>query len=1058
MIKKNFTYIVLKIFSCCLCLLLLVCSVSAQTTFKVSGKVVDSKGLSLPGVTVAVKNTSTGVSTDTLGNFSINAPNPSAILVFSMIGFAKQEVEVRMRHVINITLPDDQNALKEVVVVAYGEQKKESLVSAITSVRIKDIKGPTSNLTTMLAGRISGVVAYQRSGEPGADNAQFFIRGITSFGSGKIDPLILIDGMESTPNTLARLQPDDIAGFSVLKDAAASSLYGARGANGVILVTTKSGVSGKTQFNFRFENSISQNTKDFALADNITYMKLANEATLTRNPVAALPYSQTKIDHTIAGDNPYLYPSNNWLKQLIKDRTTNQRFNMNLSGGGTAAVYYVAGTFNQDNGILRTEGGNNFSNNVSLKSYEIRSNVNVKLTPTTEAIIRTSGNFDDYNGPVGRRDANNNLVSGGAIVFNNALLANPVLFPVQYPASKLPNIAHPLFGNAALGTNGQTYLNPYAEMVSGFQQYNTSTLNIQLELKQDFGFIIPGLTARVMAYSKRYSYFDVARQYTPFYYSASPVINEPDNYNLSLLNEATATEYLTYKEGNKTVNTNTYGEAAINYNTTIAQKHNISGLLVGIFRSYLTGNAGDLQSSLPFRNLGISGRFTYGYDDRYLFETNFGYNGSERFAANNRYGYFPSVGVAWNVSREAFFKPLTSVVSKLKLRATYGLVGNDQIGAASDRFFYLSNVNLNDPNYGAVFGENYGYSKNGVSISRYANNGITWEKSQKTNVGMDLGLFSSLNLVVDVYKERRSNILMQRSYIPSTMGLTAPVSANVGVAEGKGVDLSLDYSHNFTDGYLQLRGTFTYATSKLLVNEQPEYRANEQYLSALGYSLYQPSGLIAERLFVDDEDVRNSPKQTFGEVRGGDIKYRDMNNDGQITNLDKVSNLGFPSVPEIVYGFGFSTGYKNFDISTFFQGSARSSFFIDPTRISPFVQNGNAQTGLLDAIAKDHWSEDDRNIYAFWPRLGTTISQNNSQASTWWMRNGAFLRMKSAEIAYNFKGKALSKIHMKSLRLYLNGTNLFVLSGFKLWDPEQGGVGLTYPVQKVFNIGLRAEL
>ncbi|MFA6246963.1 MAG: TonB-dependent receptor [Mucilaginibacter sp.] len=1053
MIWKNFTFIFLKFLGCWLCLLFMTAMSMGQGSLKITGQVIDNKGQPLPGVTVAIKNTTIGVSTDTLGKFSLVATSPEQMLVFSMIGFTKQELEIKSNRVFNVTLLEDQNSLKEVVVVAYGEQKKESLVSAITTVRIKDIKGPTSNLTTMLAGKISGVVAYQRTGEPGADNAQFFIRGITSFGSGKIDPLILIDGMESTPSTLARLQPDDISGFSILKDAAASSLYGARGANGVILVTTKSGVSGKTMLNFRFENSISQNAKDFQLADNITYMQLANEAALTRNPLAALPYSQTKIDHTAAGDNPYLYPSNNWMQQLIKSNTTNQRFNMNISGGGAAAQYYVSGTFNQDNGILRSNPGSNFNNNVNLKSYEVRSNINVKLTSSTEAIIRTSGNFDDYIGPIGRIG-----LSGGAAVFNDALTANPVLFPALFPGSKLPNVSHPLFGNAANGTNGQTYLNPYAEMVSGFQQYNTSTLNVQLEVKQDLGFFIKGLSGRVMAYSKRYSYFDVSRKYTPFYYAASPVIGDPNGYNLSLLNEQSATEYLTYQEGNKIVNTNTYGEAALNYNTAIAKKHVISGLLVGIFRSYLTGNAGDLQSSLPFRNLGLSGRFTYAYDDRYVFETNFGYNGSERFAQNNRFGFFPSVGGAWNVSREKFFKPLTNVISKLKLRATYGLVGNDQIGAASDRFFYLSNVNLQDPLYAAQFGENYAYTKDGVSISRYANNGITWEKSQKSNVGMDLELFNSLNLVVDVYKEHRSNILMQRSYIPSTLGLTAPVSANVGVAEGKGVDLSMDYSKTFNNAWLQLRGTFTYATSKLLVNEQPDYPANEQYLSSLGYSLYQPSGLIAERLFVDDEDVKNSPRQTFGEVRGGDIKYRDMNGDGQITNLDKVNNLGYPSVPEIIYGFGFSAGYKNFDFSTFFQGTARSSFFIDPAAMSPFVQSAGAQTGLLDAIAKDHWSEDNRNIYAFWPRLSPTVSVNNTQPSTWWMRNGAFLRMKSAEFAYNFKGGALSKLHMRSLRLYVNGTNLFVLSGFKLWDPEQGGLGLTYPVQKVYNIGIRAEL
>lgn len=1056
--ERIFTYLKVKYLYCFFLLLLPGLAARAQSSFAVSGKVTDNKGLVLPGVSVAVKGTTLGTISDVDGKFVLKLPNGSSTLIFSFLGYVKQEVAVKGEHTVNVVLLDDNNNLNEVVVVAYGEQKKESMVSSITTIKPKELKGPTSNLTTMLAGRISGLVAYQRSGEPGADNASFFIRGITTFGSGKIDPLILIDGMESTSTTFARLQPDDIAAFSILKDAAASSLYGARGANGVILITTKSGKSGDTKFDIRFENSISSNTQNFGLADNITYMTLANEAALTRNPIAPLPYSQNKIDHTVAGDNPLLYPSNDWIHSLIKNYTSNQRLNMNLTGGGKAAQYYVAGTVNQDNGVLKAEQGNKFNNNINLKSYQVRSNVNLRLTSTTEAIVRTSGDFDDYEGPVGGYDTYGNPINGGAAVFNSALRANPVLFPAIFPASDLPLVKHPLFGNAPLGTNGDVYNNPYAQMVSGYQQYNTSTLNVQLELKQDFKFITPGLSARAMVYTKRYSYFSLKRQYNPFYYSAIPTDEDPKGYTLSLLNEKTATEYLNFNAGDKIVNTTTYGEVAVNYNRTFADKHAISALLIGIQRSYLNGNAGDLQSSLPFRNQGVSGRVTYGYDSRYLFEGNFGYNGSERFAANNRFGFFPSIGVAWNVSNEKFFKPLSNVISKLKFRATYGLVGNDQIGNDNDRFFYLSNVNLNDANYGAVFGKDYSYSRPGVSISRYANDNITWEKAQKTNIGMDLSLFDALNLVVDVYKERRSNILMQRAYVPTSLGLTAPVSANVGVAQGKGVDASLDYNKNFGKSWLQLRGTFTYAASKLLVNEEPDYPANEFYLSRVGQSLAEVYGLIAERLFVDDEEVRNSPRQSFGEVRGGDIKYRDLNGDGQITNLDNINGLGYPTVPEIIYGFGFSYGYKNFDVSTFFQGSARSSFFIDPNAISPFVLSGANQNGLLKAIADDHWSEDQRNSYAFWPRLGPTENSNNNQPSNWWMRNGAFLRMKTAELGYSLNDNFLKKYHIRGLRFYANGTNLFLISGFKLWDPEQGSNGLGYPVQKVFNIGINVQL
>ncbi|MDO6434771.1 TonB-dependent receptor [Flavitalea sp. BT771] len=1042
------------------CLLAQFISASAQDPAIINGRVADDKGMAMPGVSVSIKHSNTGTSTNKEGNYTLRSPGKADTLVFTFVGYMQQEIPVNGKKRIDVILLEKKNDLDEAVVVAYGQQKKESLVSSITTISPKEIKGPTSNLTTMLAGRISGLISYQRSGEPGADNASFFIRGITTFGSGKIDPLILIDGMESSVTTLARLQPDDIAGFSILKDAAASSLYGARGANGVILVTTKSGKVGDTKLNLRLENSLSSNTQNFRLADNITYMKLSNEAALTRNPLAPLPYTQNKIDHTIAHDNPLLYPNNDWVGTLIKNYTSNQRVNLNVSGGVNKAQYYIAISANKDNGVLKTQKGSNFNSNIDLKSYQIRSNVNVKLTTTTEAVLRTSGDFDDYNGPAGGTyDYNNNVpVTSGSAIFASALNANPVLFPAIFPASDLPGVKHPLFGNAPRGSNGEVYANPYASMVSGYQQYNTSTLNVQLELKQDLKFITQGLSMRGMIFTKRYTYFNLNRQYNPFFYAASPSLTDPKGYVLSLLNENTATEYLSYNPGDKVVNTTTYEELALNYNRTFAKVHNISGLLIGIQRNYLTGNAGDLQSSLPFRNQGVSGRFTYGYDNRYLLEANFGYNGSERFAKNNRFGFFPSIGVAWNVHNEKFFASQQGPVTKLKFRATTGLSGNDQIGRAQDRFFYLSNVSLTDPNYGFSFGDNYSYTKPGVSISRYANNGITWEKSNKQNLGMDLALWNALNVIVDVYQERRTNILMQRAYVPSTMGLTAPVSANVGVARGKGVDVAMDYNRTFGQAWLQVRGTFTYAASELLVNEEPDYPSNSKYLSRVGQSLGEVYGLIAERLFVDDADVKNSPQQNFGETRGGDIKYRDLNGDGQITNLDMVNGLGYPTTPEIIYGFGFSFGYKNFDISTFFQGSARSSLFIDPSAISPFVANGAYQHGLLNVIANDHWSEDNRNLYAFWPRLGLTQNNNNNQPSNWWMRNGAFLRMKSAEIGYNVKERTLKKHHISGLRFYLNGTNLFLISAFKLWDPEQGGNGLGYPVQKVFNAGVNIQL
>lgn len=1013
---------------------------------QIRGIVSDESGQVLPGVTVHNKSNKANALTDALGTFTIEASKGDS-LSFTMIGMQPLVEVLYELKPLKIVLKQKVSDVGEVVVVAYGTQKKSSLVSAVTSINPKELKGPTSNLTTMLAGRLSGVISYQRSGEPGRDNASFFIRGITTFGTGKVDPLILIDGMESTTTDLARLQPDDISGFSILKDATASSLYGARGANGVVLVTTKAGVEGKTKFNVRFENSLSTNTRSIKFADNITYMKLANEAVATRDPLGEQPYSQEKIEKTAAGADPLLYPNNDWIKQMIKNYTNNQRLNFSMNGGGKVAQYYIAGTYNIDNGILKVDKLNNFNSNIKLRNYSIRSNININLTPTTVGIVRTYGQFDDYNGPIG----------GGARRFEQAIWANPVDFPAVYPKEYAPQLNHPLFGSAVMrgyGANtmngSNLFFNPYALSVSGYQQYNTSNLLAQLELKQDLKFITPGLNARLMAYTERYAYFEVSRGYSPYYYKLVPGVAGDKPKLVSLNNNGT--EYLNYSPSDKTTATTSYLEAAVTYARTM-DKHSVSGMLIGIFRGYLTGNGQTLQTSLPHRNQGVSGRFTYDYDDRYLLEANFGYNGSERFAETHRYGFFPSIGAAWNVYQEDFFKPYADVVDKLKFRGSFGLVGNDQIGRDEDRFFYLSDVNMNDGGRGATFGEKYALYMPGVSVRRYENRNITWERSKKANVGIELGLFNSLNIVADAFMERRSNILMTRSTLPSTLGLNVPISANVGEAEGKGVDLSVDYNRTFKNGiWLQARGTFTYATNKLLVNEEPKYK--EAYRSRVGNSLSQAWGYVAERLFVDDQEVANSPVQNFGSrVYGGDIKYRDINNDGIVNSSDMVP-IGLPSMPEITYGFGSSLGWKTFDFSFFFQGSARSSFWIDPYSTQPFVQNGGGQHGLLRVISEDHWSENNRNLYAFWPRLSNYFVANNFQTSTWWMRSGEFLRLKTVELGFSLPDRLQKRFRMVNTRIYANAMNLFAISTFKLWDVEMGGNGLGYPVQRVYNFGL----
>ena len=1019
-------------------------STHVMQSTEVRGTVTDTLGNTLAGVSVVVKGQNTiGTTTDLNGKYFLSVPR-NATLIYSLVGYTAQEISVGSKEVINVSLQAATSQLDDVVVVAFGTQRKKDVIGAVTSINPSELKVPSSNLTTALAGRLAGVIAYQRSGEPGQDNASFFIRGVTSFGY-KVDPLILIDGVEFTTTDLARLQPDDIASFSIMKDATATALYGARGANGVILVTTKEGKEGRAKISFRLENSVSAPTKNIELADPITYMQLHNEAVSTRNPLAFRPYLQSKIDNTIAGTNPYMYPATDWRQELFRDYTMNQRANINVSGGGQIARYYIAGTFNQDNGVLKVDGRNNFNNNIDLKSYLLRSNVNINVTKTTEVGVRLYGSFDDYAGPI----------DGGTGLYNKVMRSNPVLFPAYYPVMPgYEHVKHIMFGGSVEGG-----INPYADMVKGYKDYSRSLMLAQFEVKQNLGFLTEGLTFRAMGNTNRTSYFDISRYYNPFLYEATAYDKTNNTYQLAALNELTGTEYLGSSDNDKTITVSSmfYLESAMNYNRTFREKHGLSGMLVYIMRQELSTNNEsnvDLQQTLPFRNLGLSGRFTYAYDSRYFAEFNFGYNGSERFHSDYRFGFFPAGGVAWHISNEKFWAPLASVVPMLKVRATYGLVGNDAIGSAADRFFYLSNVNMNNTGRGATFGTDYGYSKPGVSISRYDNPDITWETAEKVNLGVEIGLFNKIDIQADFFSEYRRNILRTRASVPTYMGLSADVRANVGEAASRGMDMSVDYNQQFDNGmWITARGNFTYATNEYKIYEEPEYE-REWWKSRVGYSLNQQFGYIAERLFVDDQEVANSPTQNFGgiAVMGGDIKYRDINGDGQITELDMVP-IGNPTIPEIVYGFGFSAGFKKFDLSCFFQGLTNESFWISPTNTRPFV-SGNQ---LLKAYADDHWSERDGNVMALGPRLAAVSNPNSQRTSTWFMRDGTFLRLKNAEFGYTFDQHQLRRLRMESLRLYLNGSNLLSWSRFKLWDVEMAGNGLGYPVQRVINMGVQVS-
>lgn len=1006
-----------------------------QNRRPISGVVVDGNNDPLPGVTVMVPSRQGGVITDVDGAYTIEAATGEE-LRFQFLGMKTVTIEVGSGTIYNVQLLEDVEMLDEVTVTAFATQKKESVVSSIETISPSELKVPSSNLTTALAGRLAGVISYQRSGEPGADNAQFFVRGVTTFGYAS-SPLILLDGFEVDANALARVDPDNIASFSVLKDATSAALYGSKGANGVIMVTTKKGQAGAPKISFRVEGRLSTPTKVQKTVDGITYMNLYNQAQFNDNPLLEPYYNAQKIQNTMEGLNEYAYPNINWYDEMFNSNAFNQYYNFNVSGGGSVVRYYLAVSYNKEEGILKNNRLNNFKNNIDIDRFNILANITMDLTPTTVFDINMNSIFENYTGPLDNTDD----------VFKSVMNSNPVEFPKFYlPDEDHAYVKHTLFGSDATGS----MMNPFAQMVRGYKDGSTGRITSQFSLDQNLDALTEGLMARGKVSIKSDSYHESKRSYTPYLYNIKNYDAFNDTYVLQEVRRGT--DALGDPEQWRDGVFRLYLEGGLTYARRFAGVHDVSGLLIYTQEEIknTSGNPGSIQRTLPQRLQGMRARFNYGFDDRYLAEMSLTYTGSEKFANDHRWGIFPAMGVGYILSNESYWEPLQDVMPMFKLKYSLGMVGNDQIAGPEDRFFFLSDI---DPgSWGYRWGRNFNSSYGGFNINRYANPQITWEIAVKQNVGFEMDLFKNraLKVIVEYFTENREQIYQARANLPETMGLTSNVYGNVGEVKSAGWDGSIDLNHSFNkDLWISGRFNFTYAHNEIIENEEPEYRWS--YLSNIGWPINTWKGYIAERLFIDEADVANSPRQELGGiVRAGDIKYKDINGDGRVNSDDQV-HIGYPIVPEITYGFGLSGGYKNFDLSFFMQGQDRVSFFINPNNIAPFVEQRNA----MQYIADDHWNPNNPVAKAFWPRLSASYNDNNNVSnSTWWIRNGRFLRMKNAELGYTLPKNFFPSTGIESLRLYLAGQNLFNLSDFKLWDPEMGGEGFNYPLQKVYSVGL----
>ena len=999
----------------------------------VAGTVISSAdNQPIVGANIYVEGTNVGTTTDAGGNYKLTVPASAKTVTVSFLGYDTKKISVRDIHLFKlITLADASNKLEDVVVVGFGVQKKESLVGAVQSVKPSDLQTSSSNLSTSFSGKIAGVIAVQKSGEPGADGANFWIRGISTFGSGQ-SPLLILDGVEITNQMLNNIPPETIESFSVLKDATATALYGSRGANGVMIITTKNGRdSEKMTINLRAEFGASAPTRVPKVADGITYMETFNEARTTRGETPY--YSNEKIMGTKLGLDPYVYPNVDWYDMLFKDCTFNQNFNFNMTGGAKKIDYFLNASVYNENGIMRKPEASKFDTNINAQKYLFQANVSADATKTTRVSLKMNTQLHYRHAPI----------QSVSDLFAYAMTGMPCEFPATLPGEESDTFVR--FGTNNAWNSG-FFTNPYAQLCRGYGDQFRGHFTSALTVNQNLDFITKGLSATGMATFYNRVYSAVYRSFTPFMYQLTDYnIDEAGNYSYTSNSTNTGTTYLGTTRGKDGYRELAF-QAKIDYARTFG-KHDVGATIVYMQKERnMNISAEQEYAALPYRQQGLAGRVTYGFDKRYLFEANFGYNGSENFAAGKRFGFFPSVAVGWVISNEPFWKGIKEQVNLFKLRASYGLVGNDVISKDyADRFPYLTTVDMGQ-GYDVYIGNNF-ERKYGPILSVYGNPNATWEESRKLDIGVEIGLFDSLNIIFDWFKEKRSGIFMQRTSLPSTFGMSGITPwANIGKVDNSGVDISVDYNKAFSkDLILSLRGTFTYAHNEIVEMDEPKYKWAYQYKA--GHPINSIQCLIAEGLFRDEEEIASSPSQdiyaTTYPIRPGDVKYRDLNDDKIIDDND-MCWTGNPTVPEIIYGFGFSLKYKGFDCSAFFQGQGKVSIIM--YNYHPFATAATPGSGLMQWIADEHWSEDDPNPKALYPRLSPLWNNNNTKASTLYVRNGKMLRLKTAEIGYTYK----------KMRVYVSGTNLLTFAPFKYWDPEKGsGNGLGYPLQRTYNLGFQ---
>lgn len=1039
-------------------LLLAVCapfiSISAQSqddekTIEVTGTVTDENGEPLIGVSVMPKDEAgLGAVTNAEGVYKIKIPAYTR-LVFNYIGMEQQEVLIKEQTTANVKMKTkEDNVIDEVVVTGTGTQKKITLTGAVTTVDPELLRTPTASLSNSFAGVVPGVFARQTTGNPGDNVSEFWIRGISTFGAGS-SALVLVDGFERDLNDI---NVEDIETFTVLKDASTTAIYGSRGANGVVLITTKRGRDGKTRINGKVEYSYNTRTKTPEFVDGSTYARLMNEALESRNMSPA--YSADDLYLLDNQLDPEVFPNIDWMKMLLKDGAPTFRANVDVNGGGSNARYYASVSYVEEGGMYNSDSAlKDYKTNANYHRWNYRMNFDLNLTKTTLLKIGVAGALEKQNQP-------------GSIyneIWESLMGYNPIATPVKYKNGRW----------GSQGSGGKN--NPWVLVTQyGYNQIWKNTINTTAELTQDFGFITPGLKAVVRYGYDIYTDNGNKRWKAPEGWQAERLRDSEGELVFTKKVDEQLMIAIPYSNGQK----KEYFEAELHYDRNFGLhqvgailKYSQDGTTNNSENTYVDQTDSDpiKQMNIDFqrtiqgidrRHQGLAGRFTYGYANRYFVDFNFGYNGSENFAAGNRFGFFPAYSAAWNLGEEPWIRKAAPWIDMFKIRYSYGKVGNDYL----DTRFPFQGRFMTDDNDRYIYGDfgSSNYTYNGISYLMLANENITWEVAKKHDIGIDFYLFKNkFSGTIDYFRETRDGIFMTRNYLPQIIGVSnsQQPSANIGKVRSTGVDGNLAYSDKLGQVNFTIRGNFTYSKNKIL--EYDEQYSHYGYSRVAGYRVDQARGLVALGLFKDYDDIRYSPDQSAlkgdFEIAPGDIKYKDINGDGKIDDNDIVP-IGSTTKPNLIYGFGVSANWKGFDFNVLFQGVGKSSFFINGFTVYPFSKGswGNILTDVVD----NYWSlGKNEDVNAKYPRLTYGNNSNNNRASTYWLRDGSYLRLKNLEIGYTLPKAFVSSMHIQNVRFYFMATNLLTFSDFDLWDPELGSSdGQQYPLSKTFTLGMTINL